>query len=679
MATRSHFVPSCSSARRYDHSAGSSALVGARRTVDNGGHERNEREHNDSRQRVPPNGSRDRFDAAWPTRSFRPAERLPVFPGAATLMGRSGVATVRLALSIVWASGRGRFLIIIASTIVTSFAVAGQLLVGRTLVDLLADDGGASASDLAPYLAVLGALLIVSALSQAVANELRIPLGEQVYRRAMDEILDVATEVELEAYESADFHDRLQRARAAAGGQSTAVVFGIVTMLSTLVVATGVVLVLMTVAPILVPFAIVGYLPIALVNVRNNRLRYQMEKGLTEVQRERMYVEYLMSDRDEAMEVRAFGIIPTLRRWHGELWDVRLVQLRQLVRRRLVLTTVGALVTTSILVVTLSLALILAGRGSITVGDAAIAIVGLQQLSSRLQSAGAAFGGVHDGVTFLRDFERFRAELPEVRAARPTGAPPAPPLTIVADDLGYRYPGAQTDALRGVSLELRRGQIMAIVGANGSGKSTLAKLLCDLLPPTTGTIRWDGIDVAGCDPSLVRAQIAPVFQDYAQYLFSMRRSIGLGDAARLDDEADIRRAADLVGLGGLIGLHDEALDVRLGKMFTDGVDVSIGQWQRIAIARAMFRDAPVVILDEPSASLDPRAEADLFDLLQSLCHDRTVLFVSHRFATVRSADVVVVLDQGEVVEMGSHDHLMAADGLYADLYNVQADRYGFAS
>ena len=217
---------------------------------------------------------------------------------------------------------------------------------------------------------------------------------------------------------------------------------------------------------------------------------------------------------------------------------------------------------------------------------------------------------------------------------------------------------------------------MAIVGANGSGKTTLAKLLCDLLPPTRGTISWDGVDLAGCDPALVRAQIAPVFQDFARYMLTIRQAIGLGDVERLDDEAGIRAAAHQAGIEELIDSHPSGLDTRLGKVFSGGIDLSVGQWQRLAIARALFRDAPVVVLDEPSASLDPRAEADLFDLLHSLCDDRIVVFVSHRFATVRSADVVMVLDQGEVVEIGSHDELMASRGLYHDLFTLQADRYG---
>lgn len=591
---------------------------------------------------------------------------------------RASLGTIRLAASLVYSAGRRAFAFVVFAVALTSAALACQLLVGRKLLDLLADNDRVDAGELAPYLVALGALLLGAALSTAIAGELRVLLGERVHRRTLDEILDVATEVEPESYESSDFHDQLQRARAGAGGQSAAIVWGLITMVSTLLVTIGVTAVLFTVAPLLVPIAVVAYVPIALVNVRNNRAKYQLERELTEIERERVYLEFLMTQRSDAQEIRAYGTAPTLRRWQASFWDVRLDRLTRLIRQRLALTAGGALVTNLTLVGTLSLALIMAGRGTISIGDAAIAIVGLQQLSGRLQSTASAVNSVHEGITFMRDFESFRAALPVIRARRPTGVPPSPPTIVAANSVSYTYPGAHEPALRSVSFRLEKGQTMAIVGANGSGKTTLAKLVCRLLTPTEGSIEWDGIDLAGCDPVLVRRQIAPVLQDYAHYMLTFRRAIGLGDVDRMDDAEAIRQAAELADVARIADAHPDGYDLRLGKMFAGGTDVSIGQWQRLAIARALFRDAPVVVLDEPSAALDPRAEADLFDLLQLLGRDRIVIFVSHRFATVRSADVVLVMEEGAVVERGSHAELMANGGLYSELFTLQADRYGLA-
>lgn len=590
----------------------------------------------------------------------------------------STLRTARTALRLVWSSGRGLVVVILALTIVTSLAIAAQLLIGRELLNLLSGSASVGTGQLAFWLALLGIALLVGTQSQAASSELRAPLAERVQRNATEEVLDVATSLDLEAFEQPELHDKLARARLAAGAQSSAIVFGLITILSTVVISVGIIAVIVAIAPELIPIAVLGYAPIALVGIRNNRASHAMEIELTELARQRSYLELVLTDRRDAKEVRAYGVAPTVRVWYADLWNLRIRRVWELVRRRLVLTSLASVVTAVCLVAALGVVFLLSARGSITLGDAAAAIVGLQQLSSRLQAAGSAFTSVHAGVTFMRDFESFVAALPVIRESRPTAPPPSPPSVISVDRVGYRYPGAAADAVRDVSFEIRRGQVIAIVGANGSGKTTLTKVICGLLHPTRGTVAWDGVDIGRCDPERVRAQIAPVFQDYATYLLTIRQAVGLGDPSRLDDENRILDAISRAGLSDFVSNLPRGLDTQLGKAFTDGIDLSQGQWQRLAIARAFFRDAPVVILDEPSASLDPRAEADLFDLLQSLGADRIVLFVSHRFATVRSADLVMVLDQGEIVQMGSHDELMLSGGIYRDLFTLQAERYGFA-
>ena len=273
---------------------------------------------------------------------------------------RDAGRTIRLASSLVAAAGRWRLTVIIAATFVTAGAIAGQLFVGRHLLNMIADPAGTSARELAPFLLLLGGLLVLAAVAQAVSAELRIPLAEEVHRSMVEEILDVATEVDLEAYEGTDFADRLQRARMGASGQSAAIVFGLVAMVSTLVITAGVVGVLFTVAPLLVPVAVLGYLPIVFVNVRKNRAMYELERDMTEIGRKRAYLEYLLTDRTDAKEIRSYEMAPTIRRWHGELWDVRLARLTALVRRRMVLSIGASTVTTVVLVVTLSVALVLA-------------------------------------------------------------------------------------------------------------------------------------------------------------------------------------------------------------------------------------------------------------------------------------------------------------------------------
>jgi ATP-binding cassette subfamily B protein len=223
-----------------------------------------------------------------------------------------------------------------------------------------------------------------------------------------------------------------------------------------------------------------------------------------------------------------------------------------------------------------------------------------------------------------------------------------------------------------VSIELRAGQVVALVGENGSGKTTLAKLLGGLYAPTSGTVRWDAVDASTVDPDALRRLVTVVFQDFARYNFTAADNIGLGDVDRLGDRPGIEAAADRAGADRMVRRLPDGYDSVLGREFDTGQDLSTGQWQRIAIARAFFRDAPVVVLDEPTASLDARAEHELFDRIRRLLRGRTVLLVSHRFSTVRSADRIYVLHRGRVTEEGSHDELMAADGTYAELFRLQA-------
>ena len=219
------------------------------------------------------------------------------------------------------------------------------------------------------------------------------------------------------------------------------------------------------------------------------------------------------------------------------------------------------------------------------------------------------------------------------------------------------------------------GSLVALVGENGSGKTTLAKLLAGLYTPSSGNILWDDTDISGCDPDLLRRSIALIFQELGQYFMTAGENIGLGDVARINDTDAIVEAAVLAQADKFIAELPKGYDNLLGSEYFGGANLSLGQWQRMALARAFFRDAPFVILDEPTASLDPRAEAALFENVRTLYQGRAVLLISHRFSSVRSADRIYVMDSGFIVENGTHEELMDQDGLYAELFELQAAAY----
>jgi ATP-binding cassette subfamily B protein len=600
----------------------------------------------------------------------------------------TAVRSYRLAFALVSQAARREVWLMIGLALLGSLFAAAGLLVGGKLVALITNERDVPASDLVPWLAGLGTILIGTSLVSTASAELRILLNELVHRQAMDQVLEVTTSAELELFEDSEFHDRVERARENSYTYSWQVVWGLFTFLSTLFSSIAVGLVLLGVAPVLVPIAVLAFIPISLANVRNARALYDMRYALAELDRDRAYHERLLTGRIEAKEVRAFGLADWVRMRHDELFDRRVRNTREVVAKRTWLALIGSTITSVVLVATLAVVMLLALDDRLSVADASVAVVALQQLSSRLRNGSASIGTMVEGVTFLRDFETFRAMLPTestnsaneqvIDQATPTAMSrvPAAPALIRLQNVAYRYPTADDPTLHDISFTVERGQVVAIVGPNGAGKSTVAKILCGLLPPSSGAVLWDDLDVTQCPAADVRARVAPVFQDFTQFEFPARLVVGFGDLTRLDDREGIIEAARQAGADEFLSALPKGYDTRLSTSFADGTDLSVGQWQRVSIARAFFRDAPLVVMDEPAASLDPRAERDLFERLHELGRDRLVVFISHRFATVRRADVIVMLLDGRVAEIGTHDVLMDQGGMYAELYTMQAEQFG---
>ncbi len=582
---------------------------------------------------------------------------------------------VRTAFGFVWRSARRDFLISAGAEVAGALALGALLLSGQRLVTKLTAEQGLTAfSEVVPETVVLGVALAVSGLAAVFVRRYRWLVGEQVTRHVQEEIVEVSVSVDYQMYESQDFHDQLDRSNMQVSESSYAMAYDVLSLLNVLATSIVVVMVLVRTVPEVLGVILLVAIPSVVAARASARLAYQTTYQLTAGDRLRFYLYGALTGKHEARELRIFGLSGMLRnRWAG-LYDDRMGKIRLLVRRQVlfdgIATLIGAVVVAAVLLI-----LVQAGiDGRITVGDAAVAIVAMQQLTGRLRLAASASGSLRQSTFFLDEFARFRKLRPDDHADPPATEPLARG-NLVIDGVSFRYPGTDALVLDDVSLEIAPGEIVALVGVSGSGKTTLAHLVAGLYRPTTGTITFDGVDITTIPRSVYWRSLAVVFQDFVRYELTGRENIALGDHQRQDDVAGVAAAARRAGIDQALEALPAGYETMMSRAYDDGADLSVGQWQRVAVARAFFREAPLLVLDEPAAALDAVAEQRLYERMVELCSTRSVLLISHRFSTVRMAHRICVVERGRIIEQGSHRQLMELDGRYAELFNLQASGY----
>jgi len=596
--------------------------------------------------------------------------------------GRSAREVPRLVaagLGITWRAGRRELITMAVLELLSGVGVAAEVVVGRRVLEtvLATQHTTAGLAGVWPSAALLGVITAALGLAGVVLREQQRLLSELTSRYAQDRILDVTCAVELAAFDEPEFHDRVARAQVGVM-RAPQLVFGLQGLGRSLAGAIGAAVALLAVAPLLVPVALLALIPGWLASGRRGRAFYMFGVVMTPRDRERGYLASLLTARDPAKEVRAFGLAGFLRSRHDRLYDERLAEMRRISAKQLRGMAVADLASATTIAAAIGVILWLAVSHHLALSSAAAGAGALVLLGQRLAFAGQSAGMLQESAMFIDDFLAF-ADLapprPDSREAVLPGREPGSFGPIVVEGVTFSYPGSERVALRDVSLHISPGEVVALVGANGSGKTTLAKLLAGLYLPSAGRVCWDGRDTREVESRELLSHTAIVFQDFIRYALSAGDNIALGRHERASDLAGIVRAAERAGADGDIGGLPEGYETLLGPAFIDGTDLSTGQWQRLALARTFFRDAPLVILDEPTAALDAKAEHELFARIGELFADRSVVLISHRFSTVRSADRIYVLREGRVVESGTHEELVAAEGTYAELFSLQASPY----
>ncbi|MBT2401219.1 ABC transporter ATP-binding protein [Streptomyces sp. ISL-100] len=595
--------------------------------------------------------------ASW----WRIAARLPHTLAAATRLG--------------WAADRPAMLWLAACQLVVAASSALALSALPGVMTHLFNGGHVAAvvHAAAPGLIVVATATAVRAGADAFAVYAAQRLAPQVATEADLQILAAAPEVELEAYERSGFTDRLQAA--GKGAEATEDLIGdaqaLVSALAQLAAAIGVLTVL---HPALLPLLLLAALPKGAAAMTAARLQHRAGHQNISDNHLRYLLRYYSTDRRTAAEVRATTMSGYLIAWYREITDRIKATHRRAAPRILRVTLIGTTASGLMLALTWIALGWLAASGRMDLAIAATAVIAVRTSTGALTSLVMAAARLFRTSLHLEDWQSFLRRAESLRAVRgPAQIPAHAPAEIRADNVTYTYPGSDTPAVNTVSLTLRRGELIALVGENGSGKTTLSRLLTGLYLAQEGSVTWDGTDLAQADPHSVWARVGLVPQDYTRWPMNLRANIHLGQP-RSEDDALLLEAAQAAGADSVIAKTPYGLDTLVASSNWGGTDLSGGQWQRIAVARAFYRDATMLMLDEPTSAMDPRAEHTVIRRFKELAAGKAAVFVTHNLDNARIADRIVVLDGGRVLEEGDFQTLLDLGGLFAELYKLAQDR-----
>jgi ATP-binding cassette subfamily B protein len=498
----------------------------------------------------------------------------------------------------------------------------------------------------------------------------------RVQLEAERRLLQQASRVDVGHFDNSDWHDRLARAKRDVSwrpGDLTWSVLGLSGNIATIVLMAGLLASLHWVLVVLALTA--ALLSLALERQVTAKL-YEFFYKETPEEREREYMADLLVQPRNTKELRAYVLADYLLGRHQNLSEALYKQREQMYRSGTRVSLLTGLVTGTALALAYVFIAVRGLEGSIDPGGVVLVIGAFASVSGTLGQISSTFVAVDQHTTFLDDYFSFLNIEPLVPTpAKPTPIPPGPIESVEFENVSFMYPGGTMPAVNGLNLTIRRGELMALVGENGAGKSTLVKLLLRFYDTTGGVVRIDGIDLHEVDPEKLRDRIGVLFQDYANYELTIRENVQMGRPQGPVDDDRVMEALRDSRADWLVQKMTRGLDSKVGRLFEGGHDLSGGEWQRLALARFMYRDADIWILDEPTSSLDPEAEAAIFAELKANLKGRIGIVISHRFSTVRIADRIAVIVDGRVAELGTHQELVAARGRYAELFELQAAAY----
>lgn len=581
-------------------------------------------------------------------------------------------------LKLVWESSKtwtsAAVLIVILQGLVPVILLA---LMGGTIDTLTAVfEGQGQASDVIPFLVLFaGVSFFDIALSQG-ASIIREGQVLAVVDRVTKVIHDKSISVDLDYYENSEYHNTLHRAQREAPSRPPMIVDNLLSAAQNLILTIGIVGLLGTANPVIVILLIVSTLPIVFFRLYFSHTLYEWQKRTASSERRLQYFNMILTAEWFAKELRLFNTGPIFGARYSNLRTQLRTERMALVFRRARLELLVQSVTVAALFIAFGLAINDAVSRAITIGQLVITFQAFQRGQGALKSLFSSLSSLYENNLFLQDFYQFVEIEQRIQApAQPQAIPRPFQQGIRFENVAFRYSHGYRTVLKNINLDIKPGEVVALVGENGAGKTTLIKLLCRLYDPTEGCITLDGQDLRSFDPIELRKAITVMFQDFNVYQLSALENIWLGDTKTEPDMEKIQLAAWQSGADAVIQKLSHGYDTQLGNQFEGGNELSHGQWQKVALARAFMRDAQLIVLDEPTSALDVITESEIFERFRNIIAGKSAILISHRLSTIQMADRIFVLDDGNIIESGSHDELMHLDGHYANLYRTQAKFY----
>lgn len=591
-----------------------------------------------------------------------------------------GAFNLHRAWQLVWSAAprwaTASLLLIVLQTLLPLLALLLLKQVVDTLGTVLVAPGEGSFASVAFWIGLAGAVALVTSLVNTVSAYVAEAQTLAVTDHVTDVIHAKSIAVDLGYYENPSFHDTLHLVQQDAQSRPANIVNGFKQTIQNACILCGIVGLLFTFHWAVGLALLLAALPAGIIRLVYARQLFGFEQSRAQLERQAWYYHWMMTSLDFAREIRLLCI--------GPLFTKRYTDLRRQLRegrleisarrvRRDILAQGGA---TLALYGTMAAMAFYAIQGSMTLGVIVMYFQGYQRALTALQNVLQGLAWLYEDNMFLKHFYVF-LDLP-VSVEQNDGqsfVPESASLGLTCHDVYFTYPSRSDPSLKGVDFEIRPGEVVALVGENGAGKTTLAKLICRLYDPDRGRLSWEGEDLRSFVPSAWRRQLSVVSQNFAQFDLTLAENIWLGDIDRAADPEEVVAAARTAGAEHVIKQFSDGLGTQLGTQYLSGQELSVGEWQRLALARAWFRNAPLLIFDEPSSSLDPLAEAEMICSFRAVIGQRSALIISHRLSSVQLADRIYVMDDGHIVESGTHNELMQRDGAFARFFRAQAAYY----